>query len=66
MFAFSVCVYIYRPNRGCALAGMTKSAIPVLDGAASQWITIANNVRLWDQLICFLNFASRFDQFFKC
>ena len=39
---------------------MAKSAIPVLDGAAIQWITMATIVRMWDELVCLLDFASIF------
>ena len=39
---------------------MAKSGIRVLDGSVIQWITTYNYVRLWDERICLLNFASRF------
>ena len=36
---------------------MAKSAMPLLDGAAIQWITMST---MWDELICLLNFESMF------
>ena len=39
---------------------MAQSAIPVVDGAAQPVDNNGNYVRLWDELACLLNFASRF------